>query len=873
MRRLFILLWMSCIEAAAQDASRPQLRAQQTAGTITIDGRLNEDAWTAAEAAGSFKQIEPKEGAPATERTEVRFLYNDTSIYVGARLFDSEPRKIVARLSRRDSNADADRFTIYFDPYHDHRTGVLFEVSAAGVQRDAIISNDTSQDDTWDAVWESAATIDDNGWSVEMRIPLSQLRFAKSSHQTWGFNASRFIYRNSETDWFELVPKNENGLASRMAHLTGLDGIEVGHNLEIIPYAVNRSDFIQPPSSGDPFNDGSRLFGATGADFKYALRSNIVINATVNPDFGQVEIDPAVVNLGAFETYYPEKRPFFIEGVQLFNDFGRGGTTNNMGFNRSEPDLFHTRRIGRPPQGSVSGDFIDRPNATTILGAAKITGKTTNGLSFAMLEAVTSREFAKVITSDQLSRSEIEPLTNYFAGRVLKEFGSGRSGLGFLTTNVTRQLRTDRLRNELTEHSDVFGFDGYYLFDKERRWVAYGKFSLSRVRGSTGATALLQQAPQRYYQQPDAAHLHFDPKATSLKGWTGSANVNRNSGGWTINSALWATSPGFESSDLGFHFNGDRWGTHAAIDWKQIHPDRITRSRNMTLAKAYVWNYGNQKLNDGFFVFGGMTFLNYWNVFGFANGFKRALDDRLTRGGPIAENPAGHGYNMNLNSDFRKRLVVHANGGRDASRSGGWSNNGGLSLEWKPSPRINLSSGPSYTRSRTTAQYVTTVDDTAARSTFGKRYVFAVLNQTQLTLETRVNVIFAPKASLQVYMQPLVSVGDYYDYKEFATPASFDFVRYTNIVLNDQTYTVRPDELFPRPFNFSNPDFNFKSMRMNAILRWEWRLGSTLFLAWTQQRRDFRNPGQFQLRRDFGRVFTGPADNIFLPKISYWFGK
>jgi hypothetical protein len=854
--------------------AQPQVHAVRLGGTISIDGRLQEEGWAAAEAAGNFRQTEPKEGEAASERTEVRFLYDATSIYVGARLYDSEAGKIVARLSRRDATADADRFTLYLDPYHDHLTGAFFEVSAAGVQRDAVISNDTSQDDSWDGVWESAVTVQDDGWTVELRIPLSQLRFAISPQQTWGFNASRFIYRKNETDWFELVPRDENGLASRMAHLTDLDNMQARRNLEVIPYAVNRGDFIRPPSAADPFNDGSRLFGSSGVDLKYALRSNIVLNATVNPDFGQVEIDPAVVNLGAFETYYPEKRPFFVEGIQVFNDFGRGGTTGTMGFNRSEPDLFHTRRIGRRPQASVSADYVDEPNATTILGAAKLTGKTATGWTFATLEALTSREYATTITSGERSRSEVEPLTNYFAARILKQFGGGRSGVGLLTTDVQRQLRAANLRNELPEHSSVFGFDAYHQFDKERRWVAFGKLSWSRVRGSSEAIGILQREPQRYFQRPDASHVRLDPAATSLKGWTGSANLNRNSGGWTVNSAVWATSPGFESSDLGFHFNGDVWGTHTAFDWKQLHPDRMTRSRNITVAKAYVWNYGRQKLTDAWFVFGGMTFNNYWNVSGFTNNFKRALDDRLTRGGPVAESPAGRGYSLNLSSDYRKMFVAHADAGRDTTQAGGWSNNAGISLEWKPSPRINLSSGPSYSISRTIAQYVTTHEDSDAVATFGKRYVFADLHRSQLTLETRVNVLFAPKASLQIYLQPLVSVGDYSDFKELARPASFDFVHYTDVVEAEQTYTARANAGAAfTPFDFRNPDFNFKSMRLNAIFRWEWRLGSTFFLAWTQQRTDLQNPGQFQLGRDLGRVFTGRADNVFLAKVTYWFSR
>ena len=308
------------------------------------------------------------------------------------------------------------------DALHDKLTGASFEVSAGGAQRDTIISNDTNRDSSWDGVWESAVSIDREGWTIEMRIPLSQLRFLRGDRQTWGFNAERFIYRKNERVWFHLIPRTDNALMSRAADLTDIDGVEPRRTLELMPYTAARSEFVRA-ASGNPFNDGSRYFGATGLDINTAPRPNIVVNAAINPDFGQVEIDPAVVNLGAFETFFQEKRPFFIEGAQIFTNFGGLGANNGWGFNRSEPNLVHTRRLGRVPQGDASGDFVDCPTATTILGAAKLTGKSNNGWSFGVLDTVTDREHTRTSTFGQESRVETEPLTNYFAGRVLKEFG------------------------------------------------------------------------------------------------------------------------------------------------------------------------------------------------------------------------------------------------------------------------------------------------------------------------------------------------------------------------------------------------------------------------------------------------------------------
>ena len=465
----------------------PSVRAHRAATPPAIDGRLDDAAWQAADVAGNFRQFEPNEGTAATERTEVRILYDDTALYIGVRLFDSEPVRIVRRLSRRDDDADADRFTFYVDALHDRLTGAAFEVSAAGAQRDSIISNDTARDSSWDAVWESAVSIDSEGWTAELRIPLSQLRFLRADRQTWGFNVERFIYRKNERDWFVLVPKAENGLASRMADLSGIDGVRPLPAAEVVLYGATRSEFTGSRTPGNPFDDGARYFGATGFDVKYAVKPNVMLNATVNPDFGQVEIDPAVVNLGAFETFYPEKRPFFIEGAQIFSNFGTLGANSRFGFNREQPILLHTRRIGRTPQGSAAGDFVDAPSGTTILGAVKLTGKTTRGWSFGILEAVTGRETARVSVAGLHSRDAVEPRTNYFAGRLLREYGSGRSGVGALVTAVNRDLRDSDLKSFLPSRANVAGVDGYLFLDSGRQWVVNGQLTMSDVAGTSEA--------------------------------------------------------------------------------------------------------------------------------------------------------------------------------------------------------------------------------------------------------------------------------------------------------------------------------------------------------------------------------------------------
>jgi len=855
-------------------ASVPVVQAVRSNTPIVIDGRLDEEAWLRAPAATTFTQRDPDEGKPATELTELRLAYDDAALYVGARLHDREPSRIVRQLSRRDQGAEADGFWLYLDPHHDHLTGAVFSVSAAGVQGDAAIYNDSWEDSSWDAVWESAVKTDEGGWTVEMRIPFSQLRFTADEHHTFGINATRYIQRKNERDWLVHVPKTESGLASRMGHLEGLNGVSPHRTLELLPYLSSRAEYVAPPASGDPFNDGTRLFGSGGLDLKYRPTSSLTLDGTINPDFGQVEVDPAVVNLTAFETFFEEKRPFFIEGANIFSNFGRSGSNSFWGFNRSEPLIFYSRRIGRSPQGSADGDFVDRPSATTILGAAKITGKTRNGWSVGLLEAVTGRERAQTVTDGFLSRTEVEPLSNYLVGRVQRE--KGRGAFGLITTAVNRDLRTPALRADLPDQAYVAGVDAHYFLDSKRDWVVTGQLTGSHVAGSTDAVLELQRAPQRYYQRPDAPHLELDPAATNLRGWTGSVNLNRNSGVHGVNAALWGVSPGFESSDAGFNFNGDRGGMHAVYQWHNPNVNRFSRRRALGIAKWYTWNFARELQGDGVHLFGNMQFKNYWSVFASGGFFRAVQDDRATRGGPSMLAPRSQFGFFALESDSRKRISAGVNWNSDGNEFGGSSMGTGINVTYRPAASLEISSGPSFQRNHNLAQYVDTFVDAAAAETFGSRYVFATLHQKEFSLQTRVNYIVSPKMSLQIYLQPLVSVGDYDVFKELARPRTYDFVRYgldRGALTYDpvsRQYTVEPGD-GGVPFTFDDPDFNFKSLRLNAIFRWEWRPGSAMYFVWTEQREDDARPGQFALRRDVGGVFAAPADDIILFKIAYWF--
>ena len=869
------------VPAGFAQPPRPQqpvreVAAVRAAVAPAIDGRLDDPVWAAAVPVGGFLQRDPDEGKPATEETFVRVAYDDHAIYVAAEMRDRDPRGIVRQLSRRDVQVDADALLVYLDPHNDHLTGAQFGVSAAGVQRDALIYNDNFLDSSWDGVWESAVEIGADGWIVEMRIPLSQLRFPKADRYTWGINVQRVIQRRNEADWLELVRKNESGLASRMAHLEGISGINPRATFEFLPYVTAKEEFVAPPVEGSPYNDGSRFFAGAGLDVKYGLSSSLTLDATFNPDFGQVEVDPAVVNLTQFETFFEERRPFFTEGAKVFGDFGRSGASQYQGFFRPEPTLYYSRRIGRLPQVKVNGRYVDVPSWTTILGAARVVGRTRNGWTVGLLEAVTGREYAQISNGAEATKTEVEPLTNYAVFRAQRGLGR-RAAVGVLGTWVVRDLNDPSIASYLTDRALMIGVDGHYFLDGGRKWVVHGGIAGSSVHGTTDAITRLQKAEQRYYQRPDAPHVRLDPAATSLSGWNGQANLNRNSGNLTVNLGVWGMSPGLEVNDAGYSTQTDRAGGHAMVQYRKLTPDRWTSERTFWVSKWWTWNYGNESQGDGWQANATLRFKNMWRTSALFTYAKRVWDDKLTRGGPTVIRPGNRGLQLSLATDPRKRAVVTLGGSYTAREYNASALVLDAQLAWRPFPALTLTFGPSFRRNIVAAQYLSTVVDPYATRTYGSRYVFGNLDQTEVSATTRVSIATSPRTSLQVYLQPLISAGDYGAIKEVYAPRTFDFVRYGidagTITPIGSQYLIDPDGTGPAaPFSIAQPDFNVTSLRVNAVFRWEFRPGSSLFVVWTQQRRDRLPTGDFDFTSDLSRVYTSPADDVFLVKVSYWFG-
>lgn len=849
------------------------LEAVRLREPVTIDGALDEPVWQTAPAASGFTQRDPEEGAAATEATDVRFAYDDDALYVAARLHDSQPKQIVARLGRRDSWLEADAFVLFVDGYHDRRSGLFFSVNAAGTLRDGTLYNDDWDDDTWDGVWEGRARIDGLGWTVEMRIPYSQLRFREQADLVWGVNCRRFQARTKEDSYLVVRPKKESGFVSRFADLGGIRGITPPRRISITPYVTGKASFI-PGDPDDPFADGSELAPALGADAKIGVGTGLTLDVTANPDFGQVEVDPAVVNLSDVETFFDEKRPFFVEGSSLFN-FGFGGASNYFGFNFPTPSLFYSRRIGRSPQGLPDDyDFASSPSGTTILGAAKLTGKLAGQWNVATLHAVTQREFGDVSTDGATTRLEVEPAAYYGVARVQREFPDNRYGLGFIGTLVDRSFRDARLRDALNDRAFTSGVDGWAFLGSGKKWVVTGWTGVSQVTGSAARLSDLQENPQHYFQRPDATHVEVDRGATSLSGWAGRFTVNKEKGNVLFNAAYGFVTPGFDSNDLGFLFRADVKNGHVWSSYRWTKPGRLARAANIDGALFRSEDYQGNTTWQGAFLFGRVQFLNYWALEGFTAYNPETQNPRLTRGGPLAQNPHGVEWDATLRSDDRRTFFVSlASHGTDYAKQSDWYRSGSVALTWRPGASVNLSLEPRYEVARTAAQYIDTFDDALAAETYGHRYVFARLEQKTFSAALRLNWTFSPRLSLQLYLQPLLASGKYRDFGELARPRSYDFRRYADVSRADDVYTADPDGAGPAPsLSYDDPNFDFHSLRGNAVLRWEFRPGSTAYFVWTQNRVDEDTLGELRLGRSFGRLFHAQADNVLLVKLAYRFG-
>lgn len=861
----------------AADIAPQTVAAARTDRSPILDGRLDDPVWQTAMPIAGLRQTDPDEGRAVTESTEVRVVYDGAALYVGARLFDRDPGAIARRLARRDVETPSDELRVLLDSYHDHRTTFLFAVSPAGVQRDAVAGDDGDDFDvSWDPVWQAATSVDSLGWTVEIRIPFSQLRFAPAAEQVWGVRFVRWIQRKQELALFPFVPKTESGMASRFAHLVGLQDITVPRPPEVVPYVVARGRFHRPAKQHNPFDDGSTTVGGAGMDVKAGVSTNLTLDLTVNPDFGQVELDPSFVNLTEFEQFLPEQRPFFVEGADIFKFGGNGGGLTRFS---GAPLYYYSRRVGRPPQGEATshGQFEDEPVNTTILGAAKLSGKTANGWSIGTVEALTAREYATVI--DTMTggrfRDEVEPLTSYFSTRLKRNLDGGATTIGFLGTAVNRDLQRPTL-NFLRSAAYGGGVDFQHRWH-DKTFVLAGSLGGSYIRGDPEAIQIAQRSSNRYFQRPDSRRLHYDSTWTWLAGLSAEAYLSKVAGNWTWSAAGSTTSPGFEVNDLGFQQRVDRHSAALAGGHRWTKPGSLFRNAKATLTGTQSWNYDGDVIQRSLSAYAWGQFRNFWaadvNIVG--NG--AVMDDRLTRGGPLASKPPGWTAAAEAYTDDRRRITGYGYASYTRNTAGGWYLSVLPSLTYRPSKRASLSLSIGYEGGWSPAQFIERVTDSTATATLGARYVFADIRQRSLYATVRANLTFSRALSLQLYAQPFTFLGDYAGFKELAARKTFTFNRYgrdegSTIVGSGDSYTVDPDGAGPaRPFTIGNPDFRERSLRVNAVLRWEYRPGSTIFLVWSQTRSNEFVDLSDGIAHDFSQtVFRDRPTNVVQVKVNAW---
>ncbi len=761
-----------------------------------LDGVLDDDIWQIAPLHEGFRQHDPDEGEPASERTTFQIAYDNEAIYFGIMCYDREPDKIVSRLVRRDDYVDSDKIHINLDPYYNRQSAFWFTAYPSGSVTDGVFSG--GWDDTWDGVWEVKTQIHKNGWTAEYKIPFHILRFSPRDEYVWGLQVTRDISRKKENAHWRLIKKNEPGWVSRFGDLTGIKNIHPSRHLEILPYAMGRTIL----------NSETALWRNVGTDLQYGITTGTTLNATINPDFGQVEADPARLNLSAYEEFFEERRPFFVKGASVFQTRGYR--------------FFYSRRIGRRPghfglpEGAIE---LSRPEATTILGAAKIVGRTQGGTSFGIMEAVTAPEYAQIKMDGNRRERLVEPLTNYFVGRLNQDVLKGNSRVGLITTAVNRQS---------SPAAYVGGLDWDLRFAKEQYRV-------------TGIVAASQAGKLDVPKSGYLARLEFSKRG----GW------------WRGTNDFRMLSPGFEMNDLGFRRRSNLLVWRQSLRLHKERPFSLFRRATFGFLGWWPWNYDGVNIGSYVELSTDGEFKNYWN---YNLRVGRALpsfsDDDVRRGGVLIKNPPGWWTYARLSTDSRKILQLQLNsalGWKDDRQSYDYNIN--INIRICPASNIELRLGPVYSYQVDNAQWVEQVEKDFDGH-IKKHYVYGRLISRTLDFTTRADISFTPTLSLQFYVQPFIAVGDYIDFKELIEPKSYQFK--------------------PYPLN-ENRDFHRRSLRGNTVLRWEFRPGSTLFLVWSQSRAiALEDVGETDLEfRPVHRLrssLTDPGRNIFLIKCRYWLG-
>jgi hypothetical protein len=876
MKQLFIfgvlMVWLF-LQVLGQTPEKKLFTATRITSPPVINGTLDDVAWQSGFWLDDFTQNQPYSGRPASQRTEFNILFDDNYLYVAIKALDTSPDSIVNRLTRRDES-DGDLVGVIIDSFHDLRTGFLFGVSSAGVKYDHMLTNDgDNEDNSWDPNWWVQTSINNEGWIAEMKIPFSQLRFDKNSGTVWGLEVGRVLYRKNETAFWQHIPKEAPGMVHLFGELKGLEQIKPRKIFDVTPYTVASAESFERVPDNPFLAKGRSSKINAGLDAKIGVTNNMTMDLTINPDFGQVEADPSEVNLTAYETFFKEKRPFFIEGNNI--------TSFNLGIGNGEngnDNLFYSRRIGRRPQVSpnLEDDWhADIPIQSAILGAAKLTGKTQSGLSVGFIDAVTNNEIAEIDTVGGRLSQTVEPLTNYFIGRVQKDSHNGNTLIGGMFTGTNRILNND-VRDYLHQSAYTAGADFTQYF-KNKSWVLSFNTAFSLVNGSKKAIENTQRSSVRYFQRPDNNYAVLDINRTSLAGSGGKLQIVKQNGNWNFMAVSIWKSPGFETNDVGYLRQADQilsvlWG-----QYNQFEPKGIYRKYNINADVYSVLNFGGDQLGNGLEWNANMDFKNFWSVYTGGSFRSNNLDQSILRGGPTMKTPGNWNIRFGFDSDSRKRLVFDANlnftrGNENCSKN--FNANTGFS--YKPTNYLVLSFNPGFSKSFSELQYVSSIDANPQ-----DKYIFASIDRKTISTSFRINLNLSPNLTLQYWGQPFVASGKYFDHKLIVNPMAENY--------NDRFRTFSQSQIRPEgdkylidenldqstDYKFNNKSFNFKEFLSNLVLRWEYSPGSSVFLVWSQSRNSSDSSGNLNLMNDLGDLFDSADNephNVFLIKFSYRFG-
>ena len=869
---LLALAIASPSRARADDAvpvpATVRAHAQRRTEPIAIDGRLDEPQWAKAPTQSGFTQRFPKDGGKADFATRFAMLYDNDAIYVGVWADDPEPALVRRLLTRRDVDAPADSIAIGIDSYHDRRTAYVFQLNAAGVQRDMLAFDDANLDDTWDAVWIGDAALTATGWTAEFRIPLSQLRFAAGATQEWGFQVFRMVARTQEQSAWSPWPRASPQAVSRFGIVDGIDDLVATRRLELLPYASTGIERA-PVDPGDPINHRTRWLHGIGLDLKYGLGSAFTLSATINPDFGQVEADPSLVNLSPNETFLSEKRPFFLEGVDLFKLL----IGNSDG---STEGAFYSRRIGAVPDTSnLSYAYLKQPEAAAIYGAAKLTGKTASGWSVGVFDAVTGSETAELVDGNGARQDPlVAPLTNYAVGRVKRDFRDGATSIGASLTAVDRKLDGTVLASTVRDQAYTAGTQFSHRWD-DSAWNVDVRTIGSWVHGTPEAIARTQTDNVHLFQRPDARDAHFDPTRTSMSGYAITWNAGRsgNTKHWRFNVGGDLRTPGLELNDLGYQRQSDRivpyvWGQYRedepsahVLNW-QVNADAFTVSNFEPMLLAYGLEYN-----------GSITLENYWSL-GAGGRLQRSLWDPVAlRGGPaLRQDPNASGFAW-VNTDNRKPVWFSLNlSGNRNSTANSSSAEIDLGATIQARSNIDIYLGPTFATRQDSMQYVDQEPDQAG----AMHYIFGAIRQTTASMTMRMNWTFSPHLTLQAYAQPFVASGRYDAFKDVDQPHADAFADRFHVLsgneyaITDGTISVHRNGA---AYSFTQPDFDVRQLRSTIVLRWEYRPGSTVFAIWNHgQSSETDFDGRFNLGHDLRQLAGAASENLVMVKANYWFG-